>query len=132
MNSNTTETVAGVMARLTDAWQAKDVPGYLALLTDHVDVVNRGGQRLTGKQAFAQQLNWLLDYPAIFEAEHTLESVRVLRPGMALAHELRIEPLRQSRATYLLVEHEEGQWLIESIAIAPIERPRDPATGERI
>ncbi|MFI6690132.1 SgcJ/EcaC family oxidoreductase [Streptomyces sp. NPDC050485] len=131
MNTSTTETVAGVMVRLTEAWQAKDVPGYLALLADQVDVVNRGGQRLAGKQAFGHQLNWLLGYPEIFEAEHTLESVRVLRRGVALAHELRVEPLRQSRATYLLVERE-GQWLIESIAIAPIELPRDPATGERM
>jgi uncharacterized protein (TIGR02246 family) len=132
MSAQTTDEITDVMARLQAAWQGRDVPGYLAFLADEVDVVNRGGQRAAGKQAFERQLNGLLErgLPEIFTAEHTVESIRVLRPGVALAHELRVEPQRRSRATYLLVEHD-GRWRIESISIAPIEQPRELATGKR-
>jgi uncharacterized protein (TIGR02246 family) len=132
MSTPTTDEITDVMARLLVAWQARDVPSYLALLTDDVDVVNRGGQRLAGKEAFERQLNWLLGrgFPEIFTAEHTVESVRVPVPGVALVHELRVESRRRSRATYVLTR-QDGRWLVESISIAPIEPPRDPATGGR-
>jgi uncharacterized protein (TIGR02246 family) len=122
--------ISAVMARLRTTWQERDTTGYLALLTDDVDVVNRGGRRLTGKTAFERQLEWLLDrgFPEIFAAEHTVESIREPSPGVVLVHESRVEPNRRSMATYLLVEHAD-RWLVESISIVPVEPPRDLAAA---
>jgi uncharacterized protein (TIGR02246 family) len=116
--------IGAVLTELRTAWQARDADAYLALLSDEVEVVNRGGQRLIGKAAFAQQLNWLLNkgFPEIFTAEHTVESIRELNPGVAVARELRAESNRQSVASYVLVARE-GRWLVESISIVPIAAP---------
>ena len=113
--------IGAVLEELRTAWQARDAAAYLALLADNVDVVNRGGQRLAGKAAFAQQLEWLLDkgYPEIFTADHTVESIRELSPGVAVAHELRVEPNRRSVAVYVLVTRQ-GRWLVDSISIVPV------------
>jgi uncharacterized protein (TIGR02246 family) len=115
-----------VLAELRAAWQARDAVAYLALLSDDVDVVNRGGQRMIGKAAFGQQLNWLLDkgllespLPEIFTAEHTVESIRMIGPDVALVHELRVESSRRSIAVHLLVLRE-GRWVVESISIIPV------------
>ena len=116
--------IGAVLTELCTAWQARDADAYLALLSDEVEVVNRGGQRLIGKAAFAQQLNWLLNkgFSEIFTAEHTVESIRELNPGVAVARELRAESNRQSVASYVLVARE-GRWLVESISIVPIAAP---------
>ena len=113
--------IGSVLAELRTAWQARDAAAYLALLSDDVDVVNRGGQRLVGKAAFARQLEWLLGngHPEIFTADHTVESIRKLGPDVALAHELRVEPNRRSVAVYVLLLHQK-RWLVDSISIVPV------------
>lgn len=117
--------ITAVMAALLDTWQRRDAQGYLALLAEDVEVVNRGGQRLSGRAEFAAQLDKLLDrgFPEIFAAEHTIESIRRPAPGVAIVSELRAESQRRSRAVHLLVEHA-GRWLVESIAIVPITPAR--------
>lgn len=113
--------IGAVLADLRAAWQARDSAAYLALLADDVDVVNRGGQRLAGRAAFGQQLNWLLDkgFPEIFTAEHTVESIRMISPNVAVVHELRVESSRRSVAVHVLVLRE-GRWVVESISIIPV------------
>ncbi|WP_188316912.1 YybH family protein [Solihabitans fulvus] len=125
--SEPTTEIRAVLADLLAAWQRRDIPGYLAHLDEDVDVVNRGGKWLAGKAAFAEQLEWMVakGFPEIFTAEHTTESVRIAANGVAVAHELRVEPNRRSRAVYVLTERDSG-WRVASISISPIEPPRDP------
>ena len=65
---------------------------------------------------------WLMGkgLPAIFTARHTVEAVRLIGDGIAVVHERRVEPERESVAVYVVVRRD-GRWRVESISIVPVQ-----------
>lgn len=110
------------MDSLLAAWRARDPDRYLAHFAEHADVVNRGGHRLAGREQAGERFRWMMTggLPAMFTAEHTIESIRALTPDVVLVHERRTEPERVSVAAYTLVRHGD-RWLVESVSISPVQ-----------
>ncbi|MBO0840384.1 MAG: SgcJ/EcaC family oxidoreductase [Sciscionella sp.] len=124
VNQTVVQQVREVMKQLLHYWRHRDVDGYLALLDDEVDVVNRAGKWLRGKEEFAAQLKRIMQggLPEMFTVDYTIDAVRLVHPDVAVVHELRAEPHRQSRAVYTLTRAG-SSWRVNAITIAPIETP---------
>ena len=128
------EPVATIVRALEDAWNEADGQAFAAPFADDADFVNVYGMHAQGREAIAQ------GHAAIFRGpyagssiQYMPESVRLLRPGVALAHvhaELVIPggPMageHLARFSIVLVE-DGGRWEIASFHNTFITTPGGP------
>ena len=120
------------MAEVQDAWERRDLAGYVSHWSAEADVVNRGGQSFHGLVAAEQQWRRLFDrgFPEVFAAQTEVTGVRLISPEVAVVHQVRRESTRESIAVYVLArtagpsgESDGGSgrcWRVETLTIAPV------------
>jgi uncharacterized protein (TIGR02246 family) len=127
--------LATIVRALQDAWNAADGDAFAAPFAEDADFVNVYGMYAQGRSAIAQGHDMIFKGPyAGSSVEYVPESVRLLRPDVALAHvyaELVIPdgPMAGKHlARYSMVlTGEDGGWEIVSFHntfIRPPEAPR--------
>jgi uncharacterized protein (TIGR02246 family) len=83
----TRDQVATIVRALQDAWNAADAPAFAAPFAEDADFVNVYGMLARGREAIQQGHAAILAGPyAGSTIAYTPESVRLLRPGVAVAH----------------------------------------------
>lgn len=124
--------VAEIVQALEDAWNAGDGDAFTAPFAEDADFVNVYGMHARGRQAIAEGHRFILSGPyAGSTNRYTLESVRPLRPDVALAHvhaHLTIPggPMagsHEARYSIVLTEKEDD-WRIASFHNTFITSPR--------
>ena len=127
--------LANLVQSLQDAWNAADGHAFAAPFAEDADFVNVYGMHAQGRDAIAQGHEMIFKGPYAGSAvRYVPESVRLLRPDVALAHvyaELVIPdgPMagkHLARYSIVLTE-EDGRWEIASFHntfIRPPEAPR--------
>lgn len=79
--------IEGIVARLEAAWNAGDAEAYGAPVAPDADFVTIRAEHVRGRDAIASghaSIFWTIYAGSV--NRHTLESVRLLRPDVALAH----------------------------------------------
>jgi uncharacterized protein (TIGR02246 family) len=124
--------VTTLVRALQDAWNEADSHAFAAPFASDADFVNVYGMHARGRDAIQQGHDFILKGPyAGSTNRYTLESVRLLRPGVAVAHvhaALAIPggPMageHQARYSMVLVETG-GEWEIASFHNTFIAPPR--------
>lgn len=81
------EQVATIVRSLQDAWNAADGHAFAAPFAEDADFVNVYGMHAQGREAIAQGHEMIFKGPYAGSAvRYVPESVRLLRPDVALAH----------------------------------------------
>jgi uncharacterized protein (TIGR02246 family) len=109
--------VAEFMGRLHAAWRAADIDTYMAAFEDDADLVSRTGRRFSGRATITEQLKELTrtGRRALFAAQRTIDSIRIVAPTVAIVHESWVEPDREACATYVLTRRE--AWRITATSV---------------
>jgi uncharacterized protein (TIGR02246 family) len=126
------EQVTTIVRALEDAWNEADGRAFAAPFAEDADFVNVYGMHAQGREAIAQGHEAIFKGPyAGSQIRYVLESVRLLRPGVALAHvhaEMVI-PSGPMAGEYLarfsmVLTEEGGRWEIASFHNTFIKPPR--------
>ncbi|HYH81612.1 MAG TPA: SgcJ/EcaC family oxidoreductase [Longimicrobium sp.] len=126
--------VTAMVQALQDAWNAPDGHAFAEPFAQDADFVNVYGMHARGRDAIAQGHEFILRGPyAGSRVGYTVESVRLLRPGVALAHvhaalSVPAGPVagdHQARYSMVLTE-DEGRWQIAAFHNTFIAIPGAP------
>ena len=112
--------IEGIVRQMEEAWNALDGEAFAAPFADDADFVNVRGERFSGRQTIAA------GHAGIFRTiyagssnRYTTESVRLLRPDVALVHvhatlDVPSGPLagRHNARFSMVVTKDNGRWKI--------------------
>jgi len=126
--------ITSMVQALQDAWNASDGHAFAAPFADDADFVNVYGMHAHGRDAIAQGHEFILRGPyAGSRVGYTPESVRMVRPDVALAHvratlSVPAGPMagdHQARYSVVLTQ-DDGRWQIASFHNTFITTPGAP------
>lgn len=114
--------VAAITQAMQDAWNAADGEAFTASFSDDADFVNVFGMHVRGREEIRRGHEFILKGPyAGSTNRYVLESVRLLRPDVALAHvnatlQIPAGPMAgEHQARYSMVlTHADGRWRIDN------------------
>ena len=126
--------IAAIVRALQDAWNAADGSAFAASFAPDADFVNVYGMHVRGKDAIEQGHNYILrNLYAGSVNRYDLESARLLRPDVALAH---VQAALQNPAGPLAGDHQArfsmvltragDRWQIDSFHNTFITSPGGP------
>jgi len=126
--------VAGIVQAMQDAWNAADGQGFTAPFAHDADFVNVMGMHVRGRDEIQRGHEFILKGPYAGSVNrYELESVRLLRPDVALAHvhamlQIPAGPMAgDHRARYSMVlTREDGRWQIAAFQNTFISEPGAP------
>jgi uncharacterized protein (TIGR02246 family) len=130
-NPEDEKAIRSLIARMAEDWNKHDMKSFMSQFTDQGDVVNRFGQMYKGRARVTQHLTMLHASPfrdRLAGRDSTVESVRLITPDVAVAHERCKEAEGGSRRSYVLAK-KDGRWKVESCTIVAISAPGPPAKG---
>jgi uncharacterized protein (TIGR02246 family) len=123
-----------IVRGLQDAWNAADSQAFAAHFADDADFVNVYGMHFRGSEAIEHGHAFIFSGPYLGSTvAYTLESVRAIRPGVAVAHvqaalTIPAGPMaggHQARLSLVLAEEGE-RWPIASFHNTFITTPGGP------
>jgi uncharacterized protein (TIGR02246 family) len=116
-----------------DAFNSHDPSKVSAFFRKDADIIVRNSPLIQGKQAIQ---NWWSDYfskPRNYRPLFIIDEIRTISDNVVQANftvtgaipgtEDNLEPLRQTRATWILVR-ESGKWLITALRVMPSQDDR--------
>lgn len=135
-NGSIADDAAALAARLENAWKAADGAGFAAPFAEDADFVNVLGMHVRGRETIRAGHDEILrTVYAGSEVRYRLETARLLRPdvGLAHVHATLTAPAGPMAGTHqalysMVLTREGGEWQIASFHNTFI---RDPATMGR-
>lgn len=118
-----------IVQRLQDGWNAGDGAAFAAPFAPDADYVVVNGSRIKGREAIERGHTAI--FTTIYKGSHnvaTIESIRFLRPDVAVVHvgwslEYRAgdQTVTRRAANSLVATREKGEWSIAAFHNTPVE-----------
>jgi uncharacterized protein (TIGR02246 family) len=112
---------------MVEDWNAHDMKPFASHFADDGDAVNRFGQWFRGRAKIEDHLTGLHASPfrdQLVGRTSTVEAVRFITPGVAVAHESVKDKTSQYVMTYVLSK-KGSRWLVDSVTVSVVGNPGD-------